>query len=341
MYNIHRYDNCESRDIDIRYIIEIAKQGMFDLPNSQREKEWVPEQNEKFILSVLQNKPIGTIILNKKGNKKYILDGQHRVNAIEQFYKDNFGIKIDDNYIYYDAHSLNSKNKTNKYKVFALDDDWKKTFLETKIFIIEYNNLLDNEMADIIESVNEGIKNDCDFLKSDKTIDNEIKINILYNNISRIIYNSDYDKLRYIEREEIKKHIGYVGNIIDNFDNYESNDDYKQLNIKQTSRYMIKLKREQNFEALVKNIIDFIKILYLSELMKHKDITYLIDKYEINNYQLNAILYKIYEKYMSDNIKDNIKDNINKIRKTLIYMLNNNKQKFKELLDTFDKKYNE
>lgn len=335
MYNIHRYDNCESRDIDIRYIIEISKQGMFDLPNSQREKEWVPEQNEKFILSVLQNKPIGTLILNKKGNKKYILDGQHRVNAIEQFYKDNLGIKIDDNYIYYDACSLNAKNKKNKYKVISLDEDWKKTFLETKIFIIEYNNLTDNEMADIIESVNEGIKNDCEFSKLEKNIDNESKINTLYNNISRIIYNMDYDKIRYTEREEVKKHIGYIGTIIDNFEHYESNTDYKQLNAKQTSRFLIKLKREQNFENLVKNVIDFIKILYQAELMKHKDITYLVDKYEINNYQFNVLLYKTYEKYMSNNIKDNI----DKIRKALKQILDNNGQRFKELLDVFDKNY--
>jgi hypothetical protein len=336
MYNIHRYDNCESRDIDIRYIIEISKQNMFDLPNSQREKEWVPEQNEKFILSVLQNKPIGTIILNKKGNKKYILDGQHRVNAIEQFYKDTFGIKIGDNYIYYDGCSLNSKNKKNKYKVFSLDEDWKKTFLETKIFIIEYNNLSDDEMADIIESVNEGIKNDCDFMRQDKNTDNENKINVLYNNISRIIYNMDYDKIRYIEREEIKKYIGYVGTIIDNFDSYESNTDYKQLNAKQTSRFLIKLKREENFEEFVKNIIDFIKILYQPEIMKHKDIVYLVEKYEINNYQLNSILYKTYEKYISNNLSDNKE----RIRKVLIIILDNNRQKFKELLDTFDKKYN-
>jgi len=307
MLHINRYDNCESRDIDIRYIIEQGKHGIFDLPNSQREKEWMPEQNEKFIRSVLENKPIGTIILNKRNNKKYIMDGQHRINAIEQFYKDNLGIRVNDTYIYYDGCSLNSKNKKNKFKVEVLDSEWKKIFLETKIYIIEYQNLSDNEMADIIESVNEGVKNDCEFTKFDHNIENEIKINILCNTISKIIYNSDSDKLKYTEKEEIKKYIGYIGTIIDNFDNYEKNEDYKQLNIKQTSRYMIKLKREQNFENLSKNIIDFIKILFNQELMKHKDVIQLIDKYEINNYQINAILYKIYEKYIKDSIKDNIK----------------------------------
>ena len=62
--------------------------------------------------------------------------------------------------------------------------------------------------------------------------------------------------------------------------------------------HMIKLKREQNFENCVKDIINFIKILYQAELMKHKDITYLVDKYEINNYQFNVLLYKTYEKYI-------------------------------------------
>ena len=335
MFHIHRYDNCESRDIDIRYIIELSKQGIFDLPNSQREKEWLPQQNEKFILSVLENKPIGTLILNKKGNKKYILDGQHRINAIEEFYKDNFGIKLqDDTYIYYNGRSINSRNKSKNFKVISLDDDWKKIFIETKIFIIEYNNLSDDEMTDIIESVNEGIKNDCEFLKDKITIDNEIKINMLFNQISNIIYNSEYDKIKYNEREEIKKYIGYIGNIIDNFDNYDKNNDYKQLNIKHVSRYLIQLKRDNNnFNNSTNNIISFIKLLYDNELMKHKDISYLIDKYEINNYQLNVLLYKIYEKYKKDN---NLKINISKIRKCIEKILNNNKNKFKDLLEQFD-----
>ena len=156
MIHIHRYDNCESRDLDIRYIIEQSNKGIFDLPTSQREKEWVPVQNEKFILSILENKPVGSLILNKKANKKYILDGQHRINAIEEFYKDNFGIKLkDDTYIYYSGCSINSQNKSKNFKVISLDEEWKKIFLETKIFIIEYNNLSDNEMTNIIESVNE------------------------------------------------------------------------------------------------------------------------------------------------------------------------------------------
>lgn len=338
MLHIHRYDNCETRDIDIRYIIEQAKQGIFDLPNSQREKEWIPQQNEKFILSILENKPIGTLILNKKGNKKYILDGQHRINAIEEFYKDNYGIKTKDNtYIYYSGKSLNSKNKSKNYKVIGLDEEWKKIFLETKIFIIEYNNLSDNEMSDIIESVNEGIKNDCDFTR-DKIQNNEIKLNIMFNQISNIIYNYNYDKIKYNDREEIKKYIGYIGNIIDNFDNYNSNNEYKQLNIKHVSRYLIYLKKTDiNFEEITENIIKFIKILYGLDLMKHKDVIYLVDKYEINNYQLNVILYKTYEKYKD--LETDFNKNILKIRKCIEHILNNNKSKFKELLDQFDSKY--
>jgi hypothetical protein len=334
MLHIHRYDNCETRDIDIRYIIEQGKQGIFDLPNSQREKEWIPQQNEKFILSILENKPIGTLILNKKGTKKYILDGQHRINAIEEFYKDNFGIRTKDNtYIYYDSKSLNSRNKSRNFKVIALDNEWKKIFLETKIFIIEYSNLSDNEMTDIIEAVNEGIKNDCDFIR-DKTNDNEIRLNIIFNQISNIIFNYNFDKLKHNDREEIKKYIGYIGNIIDNFDNYHNNNDFKQLNIKHVSRYLIYLKHN---DISYENIINFIKILFSTELMKHKDIIYLIDKYEINNYQLNVILYKTYEKYKEYDI--NFNENILHLRKCIEHILNNNKSKFKELLEQFDIKY--
>ena len=336
MIHIYRYDNCESRDIDIRYIIEQANRKIFDLPKAQREKEWVPQQNEKFILSILENKPIGSLILNKKNNIKYILDGQHRINAIEEFYKDNFGIKIDDMFIYYSGTSVAAQNKSKNFKITSLNDEWKKIFLDTKIFIIEYNNLSDDEMEDIIESVNEGIKNDCDF-REKITADNELKLYKTLDIISNIVYKSSYDKLKYIEREEIKKCIGYIGNIIDNFENYVNND-YKQLNMKHVSRYLIQIKRDIiYFDKNINNIINFVKLIYSDDLLKHNDIIYLIDKYEINNYQLNVIYYKIYEKFINNG--DEFKKNIVTIRKCIEYILNNNKSKFKELLKQFDENY--
>ena len=169
-------------------------------------------------------------------------------------------------------------------------------------------------------------------------MDNEIKLNVVLNHISNIIYTSNYDKLRYCEREEIKKYIGYVGNIIDNYDKYENNNDYKQLNSKHVSRYLIQIKNDIiNFDSTMQNIINFIKMIYNIDLMKHKDIIYLVDKYEVNNYQLNVLLYKTYDKYIKD--IDNFKNNILKIKKCIEYILDNNKSKFKELIYQFDNLY--
>ena len=57
MLQIKRYDRCESKDIDIEYIVKLIDKNIFVLPDSQREKEWVPEQEEYFIKSIFENKP--------------------------------------------------------------------------------------------------------------------------------------------------------------------------------------------------------------------------------------------------------------------------------------------
>ena len=83
MNSITRYANFDSRIVNINYIIEYSlKNRGFDLPPSQREKEWVNEQNSKFIHSIFENKPLGSFIFNKRNDKTYILDGQHRINAL-------------------------------------------------------------------------------------------------------------------------------------------------------------------------------------------------------------------------------------------------------------------
>lgn len=320
--SIKRYANFESRIVNIKYISEYRN---FSLPSSQREKEWVDEQNSKFILSILENKPLGSLILNKRNNKTYILDGQHRINALEMFIKNNYCVKYNNNKIYYNN----------------LLEDEKIEFDDTEIFIREYNNLSDQEMADIIDSINEGIKNDNVVILNQ---DNANKINNFLDNfldkISIIIYDDKYNNLKENKQNYIDKIIGYVGTIINNYDSFKSDKDYIQLNSHHVKRFfnMLKKKFEQNSSDFIESIdsIDsinsiekFIKTIYSDNLLNNNQIKEYIDKYDINNFGLNCLCYKLYEHYKQKNITENIKKNI-------INVLKQNKSNFRELITNWD-----
>lgn len=304
MLQIKRYERCESRDIDIEYIIKLIEKNIFVLPDSQREKEWVYEQDLHFIKSIFENKPLGSIILNKKNDKIYVLDGQHRIDSIRKFYKNE--IKL---------FELNFSE---------LDEDWKKIFLETKIYIKEYENLSDKDMKNIIISINEGIKNDN--IINNK--DTEEILSKFYKDISIIIYNKSYIDLKNIEKEEIKKYIGYIGTIINNIDNYKSNQEYKLLSIKHSTRYnnlLMSLEYDE-LEKSISLIKKYIKFLFENKLMNIDD--------DLNNNILNTILYKIYYKINELTINgDELEKEKIKIKKLIE---NYSKNKFRDLLEIYD-----
>ncbi len=336
MNNITRYANFESRIVSVDHIINYSKKKKgFDLPPSQREKEWVQDQNAKFIYSIFENKPLGSFIFNVRGDKTYILDGQHRINALELFVKDDFGIKVKDNYIFFDGTSLNAKkisNRTNK-NIISLTDDEKQDFTDTEIFIREYKNLTDEEMADIIDSINEGIKNDN--VNINKNNNNDNKISNLINDISQIIFNKNSNDIKDIQLDEVKKYIAYVGTIIVDYENYESSSDYKQLNRHHIKRFFNNLLKDQNIDQLIKDILKFIKVLFSNNLLKHDDIISLTDKYEINNYYANCLCYKVYELYFDDISLFN--KNIKKIKQIIEELIEcHYGTQFKDLVDCFN-----
>lgn len=332
MEKIKRYADYDSRIVSIKYIIDYSIKDGFDLPPSQREKEWVNEQNSKFILSIFENKPLGSFIFNKRNNKIFILDGQHRINALELFIRDNFGVKINNEYIFYEGKSINAK-KINK-KITNLSDEQKRDFLDTEIFIREYNNLNDDDMANIIDSINEGIKNDNVNIKKD--INNSDKINDLLNKTSEYIYNKEYNKLNLHIKDDIKKYIAYIGTIIENFDDCENDQGYTQLNSHHIKRFFNKILNNEEIDDILINIFNFIKILFSDDLLKNEDIIKITDKYELNNYYVNCLCYKIYEKYKGNNFNNNLK-NYRKVIKDLIEKYN--KSQFRELIEAFNNLY--
>ncbi len=337
MNSITRYANFDSRIVTINYIIEysLKNNNGFSLPPSQREKEWVNEQNSKFIHSIFENKPLGSFIFNKRNDKTYILDGQHRINALELFTKDIFGVKSKNNIIFYTGKGVNTQRIVANKKMYVLTEEEKREFLDTEIFIREYKDLSDDEMADIIDSINEGIKNDNVNIKKD--INNDDLINNLINDCSEVIFNKEYNKIKENDKIELKKYIGYIGTIIKNFDSYDSSAKYTQLNAHHVKHFYNNLKKEtDNIEDLITDIKNFINLLYSENILNHKDIIKVTDKYDLNNYYLNCIYYKLYEKYNQNKDIDN-----KKIRNTIIELIENYYgTQFRDLLECFDTIYN-
>ena len=59
-----------------------------DLPRFQRKATWKDTDNFKLCISVFKGYPIGVIIVNETGTKKFLLDGRQRRNALVTMYND-------------------------------------------------------------------------------------------------------------------------------------------------------------------------------------------------------------------------------------------------------------
>ncbi|MBO7183999.1 MAG: DUF262 domain-containing protein [Bacteroidales bacterium] len=59
-----------------------------DLPRFQRKATWKDIDNFKLCISVFKGYPIGVIIVNETGTKKFLLDGRQRRNALTTMYND-------------------------------------------------------------------------------------------------------------------------------------------------------------------------------------------------------------------------------------------------------------
>jgi hypothetical protein len=325
MLKIKRYCSYESRIVSLEYIIEYSIKNGFKIPDSQREKEWLNDQNHNFIKSILENKPLGSFIFNKINNNLYVLDGQHRINALELFVKKNNIVKIIDN-----------DNNVNYLKFTDLSDNRRDMFLNTEIFIREYEHLSNDEMADIINSINGGIKND-KYNKKSNNIDETMNMQNLIDNTSMIVFEKKFIDINIVDQNNVKKFIAYIGLIlnnfkndinvdnfnINNFDNFDNiNDTYIQLDSRHITRFY------NNDNINIANIYNF--IIMCNEIIK------IIDLFELNNYYINCILYKINEYCILKCIKNN--NLLQNIIEELIkdYKFNN----FKELIVQFDILYN-
>ena len=145
--NLKQYHK-EKADIPIRYFQCEFKNHERILDEWQRLDRWSPLYKESFIKSLLMGNDIPKIMeYTLKGDvkkKKRILDGGHRTRCIDEFMNSEFGVKIGDNYYYWEIQEEKTRSKS-KNKKMGLPEEYKLKFLDYTLTVTTYIDLTDQE----------------------------------------------------------------------------------------------------------------------------------------------------------------------------------------------------
>lgn len=97
------YDG-DNKDYKYDFDVFLPKYGI----NLQRPYVWEHCQQQEFILSVLQEKPLDSIILvqhnsdrERKNTINYVIDGKQRLTTIQKFVNNEFSISVDGKEYYF------------------------------------------------------------------------------------------------------------------------------------------------------------------------------------------------------------------------------------------------
>ncbi|MBQ3161842.1 MAG: DUF262 domain-containing protein [Oscillospiraceae bacterium] len=129
--------------------------------------QWSSAKKSKFILSILLNRPVGTILTakgradSKSYTQKTLIDGLQRSTAISDYINNRFALskntapirccyRDDDGNIITENFDLAGK----KFK--ALPDVLKEAILEYRLTVYSYEGFSDEELDDIVFCVNNG-----------------------------------------------------------------------------------------------------------------------------------------------------------------------------------------
>ena len=109
----------------------------------QRDEVWGNEKKIRLLQSLFGNVMIPSIIINKKGDKKIVIDGKQRISACRDF-KANI------------LNFYNESDPDNTCKYSDLAKKYQKIFNNYSINCIIYQNLSDQEERDIFQRINYG-----------------------------------------------------------------------------------------------------------------------------------------------------------------------------------------
>lgn len=105
---------CDSKNIDVRTLIQMWNDGEIKIPTFQRKFVWTTNQASKFIDSVMSNLPFGSFIFYEDNDHFYhVIDGQQRIKSI-LYFTNNFDINkidpLDKKYIGFKLTGLSKKS---------------------------------------------------------------------------------------------------------------------------------------------------------------------------------------------------------------------------------------
>lgn len=129
--------------------------------------QWSNAKKSKFILSILLNRPVGTILTakgradSKSYTQKTLIDGLQRSTAISDYINNRFALSKDTEplsccYRDEDGNIITENFDLAGRKFKALPDVLKEAILEYRLTVYSYEGFSDDELDDIVFCVNNG-----------------------------------------------------------------------------------------------------------------------------------------------------------------------------------------
>jgi hypothetical protein len=129
-----------------------------DVPEWQRQIVWTPVEKGLLAYSIINNYPIGMIVLWKKKNGIRVpIDGRQRLDAIKEFYEGRVAIP--------DGPGIPEELKNAKYKILDGDEekgfkqlelDPKETFEDYELNVVQYDEIDEAKAMDIFVKLQGG-----------------------------------------------------------------------------------------------------------------------------------------------------------------------------------------
>ena len=136
-------------------LVTNIKKGKFVFDHTvQRSLVWTNEQKSLLIHSMIVNAPIPPMyaVRDTKTGVCSFIDGKQRSNAIAEFFDDSFCLESVPTIDFYDGTSLDINGK-----YFSELDEELRKFIEGYTFTIyKYNDMTDEEVADVFYRLNHG-----------------------------------------------------------------------------------------------------------------------------------------------------------------------------------------
>lgn len=134
---------------DIKKVLELIEDKKLILrPEYQRRSVWSKPAKAALIETIMQKKPIPLFLIQKKSSERFeVIDGQQRLRAILDFYKDKLQlVKVDD--------EINGKFFSDFEDSLIPEIDYKKIFKNYQLYFNLVESANEDEIIDMYSRVN-------------------------------------------------------------------------------------------------------------------------------------------------------------------------------------------